>query len=584
MKTIKISLSIIVMLCFSGLNTTMGQWLYNGTNIYNSNTGNVGIGNSSPAKLLNVGKNMTEPTIAVRNFGGLGGATYEMIDDASGADWKFKATNTGGFKIRDNAFGKDIMTIEANSAANSIFVKADGNVGIGTINPLQKFQINGRISVANETDFSFLFFTLDDNFPQGNAGIVFDYINSHKGWIYWSNSLNALKFCTGQTGDRNDLTISSTNGWVGINTASPLSRFDNTFARFGLTPALPHYFYHSEEEADGDGQAAIYGFRDRADTQNSGGGYSITSCNSGIKGYTFWGDNYAFGVTGYSDNDYYRTGGVFGAQTAGSYWGALGYKSSGNTTYGGYFTSYLTGSGKSGPQPMIGIGVGAWGDLMAADFHGKIYGIYSEGGNYAMFSHGVTYKDNLDVHLQENSDGSNTVMYTNVSTDATIQTSGIATLSEGRANIAFDPSFAAVVSSEAPVIVTVTPIGESNGVHLTEVTSAGFIVAENNAGKSSVTVNYIAIGKRAGYEKPILAKEVIEAGYTDKVSRGLKPDANTQENSDGLYYENGQLIVGVHPSTLRDPNKKSVVRVRPVEQKSSSVSQESAYSPSTIQK
>jgi hypothetical protein len=275
---------------------------------------------------------------------------------------------------------------------------------------------------------------------------------------------------------------------------------------------------------------------------------------------------------------------VLGAQTGGGYWGSLGYKSSGGTPYGGYFTISSSGGGKSGPQPMIGIGIGAWGDLMAADFHGKVYGIYSEGVNYAMFSHGITYKDNLDVHLQENSDGSNTVMYTNVSTEATIQTSGLATLSEGRANIAFDPSFAAVVSSDAPVIVTVTPIGESNGVHLTEVTSAGFIVVENNAGKSSVTVNYIAIGKRAGYEKPVLAKEVIESGYTDKVTRGLQPDANTQENSEGLYYENGQLIVGVHPSTLPDPNKKSGVKVRPEEQKSSEVSQESAYSPTTIQK
>jgi hypothetical protein len=126
----------IVVALFIGLNTAIGQWSYNGSNIYNTNSGNVGIGNNIPGTLLTVGNIMTEPAITVRNFGGSGGATYSMIDDASGANWKFKATSTGGFKIRDHTNLMDVITIEANSAANSLFIRAGGSVGIGTSTPL----------------------------------------------------------------------------------------------------------------------------------------------------------------------------------------------------------------------------------------------------------------------------------------------------------------------------------------------------------------------------------------------------------------------------------------------------------------
>jgi hypothetical protein len=128
-------LFFIVLTVFIGQNDAISQWAVNGSNLSNTNSGNVGIGNNSPTTLLYVGKNMTEPSITVRNLGGSGGATYTMIDDVSGANWKFKATNTGGFKIRDNANALDVVTIEPNSFANAIYIKGTDNIGIGTANP-----------------------------------------------------------------------------------------------------------------------------------------------------------------------------------------------------------------------------------------------------------------------------------------------------------------------------------------------------------------------------------------------------------------------------------------------------------------
>ena len=67
---------------------------------------------------------------------------------------------------------------------------------------------------------------------------------------------------------------------------------------------------------------------------------------------------------------------------AANYWGALGYKTSGTLMYGGYFTSSTTGTGKKLNSTVAeGIGAGAWGDLMGADIHGGIYGMFVEGNN-----------------------------------------------------------------------------------------------------------------------------------------------------------------------------------------------------------
>ncbi|MCU0370710.1 MAG: hypothetical protein MUC31_04800 [Bacteroidales bacterium] len=134
MRTVYVFTFIFIFI-FLGFHEAMCQWSSSGANIFNTNTGNVGIGNSTPSTLLHVAKSMTEPTITVQNLGGAGGATYTMTDNISGANWKFKATNSGGFKIRDHANGLDVFVIEPGSSANAIYIKGGGNVGIGTSSP-----------------------------------------------------------------------------------------------------------------------------------------------------------------------------------------------------------------------------------------------------------------------------------------------------------------------------------------------------------------------------------------------------------------------------------------------------------------
>lgn len=548
---------ITILIVILGNQNATGQWSYNGTHIYNTNSGNVGIGSHTPGSLLYVSKNMTEPTITIRNSGGTGGATYSMIDEASGANWKFKATALGGFKIRDHANSRDVITI----------APLIGFVGIGKSDPAQRLDVDGYFQLDNSLNYSFI--TIDHAFTYGQSGLVFKNEGAYKGWIYYDEDDDLMRLSASNENDADNTMVLTNTSNVGIGTDTPTAKLEvyrdeNYYAEIGRTSINRSQFYNVEAEADGNGQSAIYAVRSR-DAQNHGGSYAYFESNCAIKGYDYYGDNYCFGITGYSWMGSYRSGGILGSYDLGTYWGSLAYRNSGGTNYGGYFTSYTSGAGKAGQQPLTGIGMGAWGDLFGADIHGKLYGVYAEGENYAIYSHGATYKDNLDIHLQDNGSGKNTTLYTYVSTDVCVQTSGTATLSSGSANIQFDPAFTSIVSGSEPVVVTVTPIGECNGVHLKSVSVSGFSVAENNAGKSNVTVNYIAIGKRAGYENPSLSAEVVDVQYTTKLSRGLNADADTQTNGQGLYYENGQLVVGIHPSTIPDISSRKEERtIKPV--------------------
>ena len=137
-------------------------------------------------------------------------------------------------------------------------------------------------------------------------------------------------------------------------------------------------------------------------------------------------------MTGYRFNDSYaRTGGVLGGSSSGSTptaWGCLGYRNSAATHYGGYFTSYTSGTGFD--DEGTGIGIGATGSLMGGWIKGKYYGAHVTGTRYALYTDGNSYTNGVSAVLQE-TDGVREAAYVPVSENVDVYASGVAELSDG---------------------------------------------------------------------------------------------------------------------------------------------------------
>ena len=82
---------------------------------------------------------------------------------------------------------------------------------------------------------------------------------------------------------------------------------------------------------------------------------------------------------------------------------------------------------------------------------------------------------------------------------------GSGQLSNGRAVITLEPTFAQTVNTGAEYHVFLTPNGDSRGLYVTGKNATSFEVHEQGGGTSSVTFDYRIVARRTGYENVRLA-------------------------------------------------------------------------------
>jgi len=402
----------------------------------------------------------------------------------------------------------------------------------------------------------------DNGSAAGNANLLWD---NGTNALYLNGKISAMQaqfFSLVGTGTRfvttdnsGNLSASAFQGTTGNGTINYIPKWTSTGNTLGNSQIVDNgnniaigagifnsskmYVYHQQLTASGDGQSAILGFRDR-NNQNNGTSYGMTGSNTGVTGQSFWGDEYSFGVGGWNYNDFSRCGGILGSEIFGNYWGSLGYKASNTVTYGVYGTSaYGNGTGKDNTS--AGIGVAGYGSLMGSWFRGDVYGAIVKGDRMSLYVDGKSYTNDVIAQLNQNTGNDRFATYVPTSMTVDVYMKGTGELVNGKAVVKFDNNYQQIISDKDPVIVTVTPIGKSNGIYLDAVKSDGFVVAENNDGKSNVKFTWIAIATRKGYENPQNPSELLSPKFDDQLDKVLFNENELDKSAAPIWWDGIKL-------------------------------------------
>ncbi|MFD0749239.1 flagellar export protein FliJ [Mucilaginibacter calamicampi] len=110
------------------------QWTTSGTDIYNSNTGNVGVGTNTPPRKLTVSNNGNE---------GLEIGPGNLVGDPSNAVTSVYYNRNAGAFI-DNVQMASSHSFAISGVTPSMHINSSGKVGIGTTSPSEKLTIVGN--------------------------------------------------------------------------------------------------------------------------------------------------------------------------------------------------------------------------------------------------------------------------------------------------------------------------------------------------------------------------------------------------------------------------------------------------------
>jgi hypothetical protein len=319
----------------------------------------------------------------------------------------------------------------------------------------------------------------------------------------------------------NSIMQENTNGNVSVN----------------ISPVIQYrmYVYQQQLTVNGDGQHSLFGYRTR-DSQNDGTAYSQSATNSGTSGFNFWGDLYTFGVAGHSYNDYTRTGGTLGAEVSGTYWGSLGYRSSGFVNYGVYGSAaYTSGGGRMANGTSNGIGGGFYGDMMGGWVRGDIAGLTTMGSMYAALNVGNTYNYGYHADLV-NTGAAITPAYAVTSTTVKVYDDGSGQLNNGTIRVNFTPQYAALIKGNGKPTITVTPQGQCNGLYIVSVDENGFNVAELNNGTSNVEFSWIAVGKRVDAAQNSTPEQLTNLNFAENIQAVMFNEGNTSQSGTPMFW------------------------------------------------
>jgi hypothetical protein len=109
-----------------------------------------------------------------------------------------------------------------------------------------------------------------------------------------------------------------------------------------------------------------------------------------------------------------------------------------------------------------------------------------------------TFNATLFTTRQTTSAGPEITTYANQSSTPTVEDFGEGQLVNGRAAVAFERTFGTTIDRTAGYMVFITPEGDTHGLYVTQKTAVGFVVRENQGGRSTVAFSYRIVAKPFG--------------------------------------------------------------------------------------
>jgi len=239
--------------------------------------------------------------------------------------------------------------------------------------------------------------------------------------------------------------------------------------------------------------------------------------------------------------------------------GALGYYSNSGNDYSiyGFGSGATAGSatGKATRSLDTGIGLGVYGGVMGGWIKGNEYGSVFTGDRFSSYHLGKVITN--EQYLMVSGTDQKTVSYATSSLSPDVSLKGKGQLVQGKATVVFPKAFTDLLDPTQEVVVTCTPMGETNGVFLRQVNTEGFSVAENKQGTSAAAFYWVAVGTRK--MAAAVSAEVLQPDFEDNLLAVMH-----DENTDGgkaIWVENGEVFFGekapVNPIKLENYKKNS---------------------------
>ncbi|OGB61299.1 MAG: hypothetical protein A2Y94_10115 [Caldithrix sp. RBG_13_44_9] len=371
-------------------NAGSSVWATSGNDIYNSNSGNVGIGTASPLQKLHInGSLLLEKTgpaldrLILRTtlgdpgrygiqFSGNDMAPF-VGDDIGNQVYSF-ASLWGADRLYDakiQVHGKSVATwgnyIELTHDGTNGLINTD--VGSITLSPATEIYTENNIyhnysesgnAIAAYGTTPFAMYYINNSNAGGGWGVsgvmsssstsassygLYGY-NGGSGYGVYGNSqgtsgigMHGINSTSGNYGELGTqyYGVYGENGSGNYGTIGSAS-----YGLYGSHGSSGNYAYigssnngvYSYLASTNVGDYAIYGFGPHSSGVN-GTGYQHYNSLGGVKGFCFWGNPYTFGVAGYSYLDSNRSGGTFGSNYSGTVWGVMAYRTETGALYGG---------------------------------------------------------------------------------------------------------------------------------------------------------------------------------------------------------------------------------------------------------